>query len=251
MALPIDSILPAVIGPGEIVTNSTLGLAIDTNVTAIDGGKITTGIVQSSDGGTFFNLDQNHIKMYNAANEFTLDSTAAGDTATPNIQGAYIKGGTIEGTSFSSIDFSTNDIKVRADSVQGNYGAILSSDSAQWTGHLDFGQQAYTGVISFNTQYVGVGYDSTRLCSDIATVHVKATNLSGFTYYYRMYVQVSYNNTDWTTLTGGNDVAVISYNHTFNNNYNGQIYFRGLLGIDGDVQNDAAIILEVSFQNGN
>jgi len=65
------------------------------NVTTIDGGLISTGKVQSNDGSTYFDLNNNQIKMNNG--DFILDSQAAGDSTNPNIQGGYIKGTTIDG----------------------------------------------------------------------------------------------------------------------------------------------------------
>lgn len=65
------------------------------NVTTINGGLINTGRIASNDNSTYFDLANNQIKMNNG--DFILDSTAAGTSSSPNIQGGYIKGTTIDG----------------------------------------------------------------------------------------------------------------------------------------------------------
>ena len=78
------------------------------NTTTIDGGRIATGRIQSNNGSTYFDLNNNQIKMNNG--NFILDSTAVGTTSNPNIKGGYIKGTTLEGASIigASIDVTTD-----------------------------------------------------------------------------------------------------------------------------------------------
>ena len=112
MAIDITTLSPAVLKAKNVATESyvntsTANLALTdmSNVTTIDGGKITTGKIQSNNGNTYFDLNNNQIKMNNGS--FTLDSTAVGNSTAPNIQGAYIKGSTIEGATISSSTLDT------------------------------------------------------------------------------------------------------------------------------------------------
>jgi hypothetical protein len=93
----------------EYVDTSTDGMLTDsnfnTNITTIDGGKITTGKIQSANGNTYFDLAHNQIKMNNGS--FILDSTAAGTSAAPNIQGGYIKSSYLE-TMYTVVPGTTN-----------------------------------------------------------------------------------------------------------------------------------------------
>ena len=110
MAIDITTLSPAVLKAKNVATESyvntsTANLANKdmSNVTTIDGGKITTGKVQSADTNTYFDLSNNQIKMNNGS--FILNSTAAGTINDPNIQGAYIKGAYIKGATVEASTF--------------------------------------------------------------------------------------------------------------------------------------------------
>lgn len=117
MAIILNDILPAMIGPGEIIINSTITDAIATYVTTIDGGKLTTGVIKQGgyDAGdttknSAWNLDTGEFVTHNANGSFIIDSTAAGDVNNPNIKGGWIKGAIIEGSVIkgSWIDYSSS-----------------------------------------------------------------------------------------------------------------------------------------------
>ena len=97
------------------------------NTTTIDGSRITTGKIESANGNTYFDLTNNQIKMNNGS--FILDSTAAGTSLAPNIQGGYIKGVTIEGVTIEGVTMNASDIKVFSNYVgkTGNISYSLSS----------------------------------------------------------------------------------------------------------------------------
>lgn len=138
--------------------------------TIVDGGRITTGIIQSHDTNTYFNLDGNQIKMDNGTG-FILDSTAAGTAPAPNIQGGYIKGTTIDGVSIigASIDATTD---ITAPTVYGNTFRILT-DYIGNTGNVTF--RGFDSTIVSNGYTTG--HLTNRVCSATTSVRVSATGV--------------------------------------------------------------------------
>lgn len=142
------------------IDTSSLALKDMSNVTTIDGGKITTGKIQSANGNTYFDLANNQIKMNNGS--FILDSTAVGTSTYPNIKGGYIKGATIDGGSISGITFNVRDIVLKAESYPLSTGAIGNTISSGYF----IGQNYNSG-----------SYDASRICSDSSIINISGSFL--------------------------------------------------------------------------
>lgn len=115
------------------------------DTTEIDGGRITTGKVESHDGGTYFDLANNQIKMDNGS--FILDSTAAGTNASPNIKGSYIKGShiegsTIQGTTITGSTIVSSTMKLR--------DLIVLTDDGYETESILHGSHSNTDIYAYN-----------------------------------------------------------------------------------------------------
>ena len=213
-----------IVSNGKWINNSsvtdTSGLALKdmSNVTTIDGGKITTGSITANQiatstitaneiatkgitadrigsttgnstvwyGGGLVSANFNgnaHGNIGSPTNGFRLSSNAAGTSTDPNIYGAYIKGGTFEGVSFSM-----DDIKVRSKSDPTKFGKVVYSITS---GHLH-GSNYGTGLLN------------TRICGDTSLIVVQGnTNLvpvSNNQYAY-IYLQYSIDNgSSWGNL---------------------------------------------------
>jgi len=140
---------------------SFAGLGINGDSTTINGSLIATGKIESEDASTYFDLANNQIKMYNEDNGFTLDSTAAGTSDEPNIEGSYIKGGTIEGTTIEAVTINSGTLNVdtinSGDLTQTAFKSI--NDTYEFNaklkiGDIDNADGAYTLVTANCTGYL-------------------------------------------------------------------------------------------------
>lgn len=207
MAIDLDAILPAKIGSGEIAINSevdaTVATAIEplalsdmTNVTTIDGGKLTTGSIWV--GG---NVKSNNY-AWNSGNPtgFGLFSTGEPDSGESyNIVGSKMYGTTIDGATINggqingvTID-ATSDIT--APTVYGNTFRILSAYEGKT------GAAVYVGTTAaiYGPNY-GSGWNNKRVCSSTSgisatwsTTVTRWNNSYGdysHTIYARMYINV-------------------------------------------------------------
>lgn len=168
----------------------TSDVEVDGNLTVInnvDGGSITTGKIQSSDTNTFFDLANNQIKMDNGSG-FVLNSTAAGTSVEPNIQGAYINGGSITGSYLDLLSF-----KILSE-VDGNFGSIQPASAAVVNFTATSGcQTSYTST--FYSPTYGSGYIRNRIpttSTKFLINYTTNTNVGSLTY--------SVNSGSWLTL---------------------------------------------------
>ena len=157
-------------------------LGIDGSSTSINGGKIKTGKVESTDGSTYIDLDTNNIKMTNTSSSFTLDSTVNGSSSTPNIQGAYIKGVVVEGATIDATSDITSPtvygdtFRIKAEGYPGNSGPVVLTDSKADQAALNDSVYLYgTPTITFSGRADGAGYSSTRQCKSSQVFNIRAS----------------------------------------------------------------------------
>ena len=122
---------------GDILDTAIEPLALSdmSNVTTIDGGKITTNTVNASKliASTIWtdgNIQSSDFTPYTSG--FQLKADAVGTTGDPTIYGAYIKGGTIEGTTMISSTMKVKDLIVVTDADL-TTSSVISAQSSGTT----------------------------------------------------------------------------------------------------------------------
>lgn len=210
------------------VTDTTnLALTDMSNVTTIDGGKITTNTLQADrlkagvsgstvwTGGGLISANFNgnaYGDIGTPTTGFRLSSDAAGTSLDPNIYGAYTKGGTIEGTTMiaSYIDFAS--AKVTAEGYPNNFGKFgftYQSADVTWYGSLVADGTTFTtstspiiyGIGSGSGYYASriVSYNSSILKAEVSgSLGIQA--YFGSSLYANVYLQYRKNSGTWVTI---------------------------------------------------
>lgn len=173
------------------VASMTSGYALSdmSNVTTIDGGKITTGSIDASKI-VANSIDTNHLSVgagivngyvqssdFNLANEtgFRLKSNAAGTFADPTIYGAYVRGGyikgaTIDGATLIGEVLNINNLKV----VNSSYPL----NTTNFTVYQNFSGEGGVSDYFYSASY-GSGYLPKRIITNNKVVQISAFTEGG------------------------------------------------------------------------
>ena len=193
-----------VVAFSNVTGSENLALTDMTNVTTIDGGKISTntlygnrlvGNTVSADkltsstgtsttwtGGGLVsqNFNGNVAGSIGSPTQgFRLSSNASGTSTDPNIYGAYIKGAILEGTSLN-----ISDVAVIAQGYPNNKGPIFNSwtysNSVETSNYGDY--SATTPSVTLVSRDYSSGFLSNRMCASSQKVIIKGES-SGWTYF--------------------------------------------------------------------
>jgi len=172
-------------GTGVPAFNVTGGSVSLGGSLTVSGDIVTTGKIQKPGGLSFFDINNDQIKMHtknaDGTDKFVLDSTAAGTAIDPNIKGAYIQGATIEGGEISGVTLKAGSVVV--DSVGStateSYTGPVSVFQTANVAERRVDQPTTTTVQKINMQFAttvdntikgpkaGSGYHPNRLCKGV------------------------------------------------------------------------------------
>jgi hypothetical protein len=228
-----------VTGTDGVVTTSNVQTAINNNITTIDGGKIVTNQALVNNLNATGGITASKIDVDNG-NGFILNSEVIGTSASPNIQGGYIKGAVLEGVALQ-----VNDIKIRAIGYPNNYGSIFLISNNTSMSFTTLTSDTFIGRNS------GIGFNRLRQCNTNQEFYIQA-NLSNSTTFssINITIQVSLNGGTWTTLSSITGTVYISLPAIYTNTGSNNIQFRAIFS---KVSGDSASIfcsLEVRSTNG-
>ena len=228
-----------VTGTDGIVTTSNVQTVFNSNITTIDGGKIVTNQAFVNNLNAVGGITASKIDVDNG-NGFILNSEVIGTSASPNIQGGYIKGAVLEGVALQ-----VNDIKIRAIGYPNNYGSIFLISNNTGTSFTTLTSDTFIGRNS------GIGFNRLRQCNTNQEFYIQA-NLSNSTTFssINITIQVSLNGGTWTTLSSITGTVYISLPAIYTNTGSNNIQFRAIFS---KVSGDSASIfcsLEVRSTNG-
>ena len=221
----------------------------NTNITTIDGGKITTGFINAN------RIDANTVNASNLlVNQtvrssgftaiggagFRLKANAAGTTADPTIYGAYIRAGTLQ----ASLLYNDS---LKVVTSNGNTAPFAIANLATVTGTSS--GTYYSGTLQVVSAIFSTGYLSNRLVSTTSPREIIAyKNLA----YHRanIAIQRSTDGGGWTTIKsgsngeGGDILTVLDVT-----NFTNYVGYRVKLWVDGG--NNVAVTATIVMKGTN
>ncbi len=195
---------------------------------AITSAKIQSLSAEKIQAGTIWVAGIVQSSGFSESSGFRLNAQAAGTSADPTIQGAYIKGGTIEGALLTGGVLQVGDVKVRAEGYPDNYGPMILYDFARVSGSSDIS----ASTLTFSARGAGAGYDEHRMCKASQRFFVKATVSFGYLQQFFGYLYASYNGGAWTLLQSSS------------------VYGSMMLGADVTVNGDETVRFKVRATSG-